>query len=780
MRIASTGEGWTRVTGIAVEPPIAEQLDGLEFAAGLEACERLLSIDGLSDQLERQARRRMAELAPHLVDLAPGTSLLPLQRLVDDGEAVVDACIAQGAGEYVLLVRARGKEGRPGRGHAYRLVALGADPISIERDESPLLAHDDRLALRTGQLLDAKPVHAGDSWWLCGRSPAESETGARLACMRLDGDRCEVALPLTHAEPVSLAGFAPVSVESGSALTVMSSIAPTVVHRLDLATRSLSPHVERSAPLIARALCPATQVIPDGEGFLTIGCETVHVENGCEQTVHRWVWFDGSWSLALVSPPFVFRGHGEERASGLVRWGDRLLVSVVDARGAALATVLATEVQPLLAPPLALGLEAVEALLEEYAVSAAAETDSAPGRTADTRRRGSAVRRRRRVPAATRADEARSATARRRERTTRVPALLQKPTIVSVTMTGSNRDIIADALRSAVDWVDWCLLIDTGITDDTIEVAREIAGDKLIVRSFPWVNDFSAARNFGLAAAAETGAEWAVILDSDERLVPNDVDIHQVLATTTEPCLLSTHSSGAYTKDRFFRLPVSGEYKGPTHEAFYRTDVFGGATVIIPKFIVDELEKTPEQFRYKRERDRAILEEYTAAHPDQQRWWYYLGDALQGLERYEEAVDAFTKCAELFTWDEESAWAMYRAAQCLIALDRLQDALQACSYGLTKHPGIAELAWLAGYITLRLQRPVHTVYWAHLAIAIGPFAGIGKSITRNGWRYQFGRWEGPYDLLRFALRDLGDVEGAEAAERQYLEAIEARKAAKGG
>jgi hypothetical protein len=43
--------------------------------------------------------------------------------------------------------------------------------------------------------------------------------------------------------------------------------------------------------------------------------------------------------------------------------------------------------------------------------------------------------------------------------------------IASTTLTGNSAGLIADALRSVVDWVDYCLVIDTGVTDGTLEVA---------------------------------------------------------------------------------------------------------------------------------------------------------------------------------------------------------------------------------------------------------------------------------------------------------------------
>ena len=48
--------------------------------------------------------------------------------------------------------------------------------------------------------------------------------------------------------------------------------------------------------------------------------------------------------------------------------------------------------------------------------------------------------------------------------------------IASTTLTGNSAGIIADALRSAVEWVDICLVIDTGVTDDTLAIAQNIAG----------------------------------------------------------------------------------------------------------------------------------------------------------------------------------------------------------------------------------------------------------------------------------------------------------------
>ena len=46
--------------------------------------------------------------------------------------------------------------------------------------------------------------------------------------------------------------------------------------------------------------------------------------------------------------------------------------------------------------------------------------------------------------------------------------------LVSTTLTGNNAAIIGEALASVVNWVDRCLVIDTGVTDDSLAIARAI------------------------------------------------------------------------------------------------------------------------------------------------------------------------------------------------------------------------------------------------------------------------------------------------------------------
>src|SRR5207248_6049870 len=67
-------------------------------------------------------------------------------------------------------------------------------------------------------------------------------------------------------------------------------------------------------------------------------------------------------------------------------------------------------------------------------------------------------------------------------------------------------------LLSVADLVDEIVVVDTGSSDQTREVARQHGAR---VHDFPWIDDFAAARNESLRHA--TG-DWIFWLDADDRL----------------------------------------------------------------------------------------------------------------------------------------------------------------------------------------------------------------------------------------------------------------------
>jgi len=80
----------------------------------------------------------------------------------------------------------------------------------------------------------------------------------------------------------------------------------------------------------------------------------------------------------------------------------------------------------------------------------------------------------------------------------------------------NNQDVIGPCLES-IAWADEVVLVDTGSTDRTLEIAKKaVADSKLkIVQSQLKEIDFSAWRNLGMKKAQ---GDWLLYLDSDERV----------------------------------------------------------------------------------------------------------------------------------------------------------------------------------------------------------------------------------------------------------------------
>jgi glycosyltransferase involved in cell wall biosynthesis len=73
---------------------------------------------------------------------------------------------------------------------------------------------------------------------------------------------------------------------------------------------------------------------------------------------------------------------------------------------------------------------------------------------------------------------------------------------------------LADCLESAAGLTDEVVVVDTGSTDDTRDIARRYGAR---VFDFPWCDDFAAARNESIRHA--TG-DWILWLDADDRIPP--------------------------------------------------------------------------------------------------------------------------------------------------------------------------------------------------------------------------------------------------------------------
>jgi O-antigen biosynthesis protein len=84
-----------------------------------------------------------------------------------------------------------------------------------------------------------------------------------------------------------------------------------------------------------------------------------------------------------------------------------------------------------------------------------------------------------------------------------------------------EEEYLPKCLASVKSVVDEMIIVDTGSTDRTVDIAKAFGAQ---VYDFEWTNSFSDARNFSLSKAS---GDWVLVLDGDEVISPMD---HRLLA----------------------------------------------------------------------------------------------------------------------------------------------------------------------------------------------------------------------------------------------------------
>ena len=131
--------------------------------------------------------------------------------------------------------------------------------------------------------------------------------------------------------------------------------------------------------------------------------------------------------------------------------------------------------------------------------------------------------------------------------------------------------LLPRCLESIRSFVDEIIVVDTGSTDDTVEIARNYGA---LVHHFSWIEDFSAARNKSLSYAS---GEWVLYIDADEAIdAVNAAKIRQVInrkdimAVTVRQCIpqqtgnITTTFYSEYC--RIFRCHPEIRFEGTVHE----------------------------------------------------------------------------------------------------------------------------------------------------------------------------------------------------------------------
>src|ERR1700722_9445106 len=226
------------------------------------------------------------------------------------------------------------------------------------------------------------------------------------------------------------------------------------------------------------------------------------------------------------------------------------------------------------------------------------------------------------------------------------------PALISLCMIVKDEEgSLPACLGCVADLVDEIIVVDTGSTDATRDVARRCGAR---VHEFPWCDDFAAARNQSLHHA--TG-DWLFWLDADDRIDgANRLRLRLLFANLPDENVaylmryvaLNDGAPGrtsAVDHAKLFRnLPqIRWEYR--VHEQILPAVTRLGGRIQPTDVVIHHLGyQDANEVQRKLERNRRLLELDAADHPDHPVILFNLGRTYLRLGRVAEAVPLLTRC----------------------------------------------------------------------------------------------------------------------------------------
>jgi tetratricopeptide (TPR) repeat protein len=260
-----------------------------------------------------------------------------------------------------------------------------------------------------------------------------------------------------------------------------------------------------------------------------------------------------------------------------------------------------------------------------------------------------------------------------------------------------------DSVRGVVDEI---IVVDTGSTDRTVEIARRY-GARIFYHQ--WDDDFAAARNVSLSHAR---SDWILALDADEALAAEDHAKLLKLLREEGPTayLLNIHSpiesrtshASINPFPRLFLNRPEIRFEGRIHEQVSPSIARIGGRIVPSGVRVHHrgYHSRWADVPAKRGRNLRLLERQVSEHPDDPSAYLHLGMAYAQDARHDDAIACFQTAISLNGLPATNrVVARQGLANCFLKTQRYAEAWEECRLALGEDPGYA-ITHLTGAMAL--------------------------------------------------------------------------------
>lgn len=309
-----------------------------------------------------------------------------------------------------------------------------------------------------------------------------------------------------------------------------------------------------------------------------------------------------------------------------------------------------------------------------------------------------------------------------------VNTLKKKKTLSLCTIVKDEEYYLPQCLASIKDVVDEIIIVDTGSTDRTVEIAQSF-GAKVFY--YTWENDFSKARNF---AIEKSNSDWILLLDADEALDPDSKDkLRSLVDTCTfDGCHFAMHNyvgsegSKEFTVHYPFRLLKNNHqymFKGSIHEQIHKIDGessperFSVENILVHHY--GYLNQVRSQ-KSKSARNLPLLLEQLKSTPNDPFHLFNLGNEYLALHEYEKGISTYEHALQYANINQSFTPFIYH--KIVLALHILKDydrALEKANEGILIYPKCTDLVYSKALILYDTLQYTEAIITLHHCIVLG-------------------------------------------------------------
>jgi len=237
---------------------------------------------------------------------------------------------------------------------------------------------------------------------------------------------------------------------------------------------------------------------------------------------------------------------------------------------------------------------------------------------------------------------------------------MPKPRICLNMIVKNETPVLRRCLDSVRPWVDAWVVVDTGSTDGTQDLARQcMHGLPGTLYERPWVN-FGHNRSEALALAKPYG-DYLLFIDADELLFMPSGFVWPALTHSAYrfDCL---YAGLRYQRNALVRSALEWRWVGALHEYLDCSQPHHWELLTGPHIAVNRdgaRARDPSTYL----RDVALLEQGLRDEPGNARYLFYLAQSLRDAGQLAPARERYLQRAAAGGWEEERWMAQFRAAQ---------------------------------------------------------------------------------------------------------------------